>query len=305
MIGFQMHTKFPDFLTPNVFSFELLGFNFALTWYALSYIFGIIFAWYILASISKKSHLWTNNNSPLTPKNIEDLMTFLILGIIIGGRLGYVIFYNPAFYLDHPIKILYLWEGGMSFHGGFIGVVLGALYFSLKNKISLSSMGDIVALSTPPGLFLGRLANFINQELWGRPTTMSVGIEFTKPPASICPTSWQDDTCLRHPSQLYEACLEGLFLGLLLLILVFLFDALKSPGRIMGVFFMGYGLARIFVELFREADPQYISIENPLGYIILLPGNTGLSMGQSLSLPMVITGLIFLLWSFRKNRTQL
>ena len=299
-----MYARFPDFLTPYLFSFEFLGFHFALTWYALSYIVGIICAWYLLVLITKKHRLWANDESPFTPQNVEDLMTYLILGIILGGRLGYVIFYNPHFYFNHPIKVLYLWEGGMSFHGGFLGVVLGALYFALKNKKPLLAMGDIIAVSTPPGLFLGRLANFINQELWGRPTNSVLGIEFTKPPASICPESWIYDICTRHPSQLYEASLEGLMLGTSLLLLVFLFNALKSPGRTMGLFFFGYGAARILVELFREADLQYVSIENPLGYIIFLPGGTGLSMGQSLSLPMVIVGLVFFLLSFRKVRTN-
>jgi len=189
----------------------------------------------------------------------------------------------------------------MSFHGGFIGVVIGALYFAIKNKKPLLAMGDIVALSTPPGLFLGRVANFINQELWGRPTTSVLGIEFSQPPASICPEKWPYDLCLRHPSQLYEASLEGLILAFLLLLLVFFFNALKSPGRIMGVFFLAYGVARIFVELFREADFQYVSMENPFGHVIFLPWNTGLSMGQSLSLPMVLAGLFFLLYSFKKS----
>ena len=295
-----MYASFPDFLTPNLFSFELFGFHFALTWYALSYITGIICAWYILTLISKKHRLWVSDKSPFTPQNIENLTTYLILGIIVGGRLGYVIFYNPQFYFNNPFKILYLWEGGMSFHGGFLGVVLGALFFSIKNNKPLLAMGDIIAASTPPGLFLGRLANFTNQELWGKPTTSALGIEFTKPPASICPETWLHDICTRHPSQLYEAGLEGLLLGILLLLLIFLFDALKSPGRIMGLFFFGYGTARIFVELFREADLQYVSTENPLGYIIFLPGSTGLSMGQILSLPMVIAGLILFLLSFRK-----
>ena len=184
---------------------------------------------------------------------------------------------------------------------GFIGVVIGALYFAIKNKKPLLAMGDVVALSTPPGLFLGRVANFINQELWGRPTTSVLGIEFSQPPASICPEKWPYDLCLRHPSQLYEASLEGLILTFLLLLLVFFFNALKSPGRIMGVFFLTYGIARIFVEFFREADFQYVSTENPFGYVIFLPWNTGLSMGQSLSLPMVLAGLFFLLYSFKKS----
>ena len=295
-----MYFRFPEFMTPYVFSLEIFGFNFALTWYALSYIIGIICAWYILNLISKKPHLWSNNKSPLTPTSVEDLTTYLILGIILGGRLGYVIFYNPYYYLSNPINVLYLWEGGMSFHGGFLGVVLGALYFALKRNKSPLGMGDIIALSTPPGLLLGRLANFINQELWGRPTLSVFGIEFIRPPASICPNSWPYDICIRHPSQLYEAVLEGLLIGIILFVLVFFFNALKSPGRVMGVFFFGYGAARIFVEIFREPDSQYVSIDNPLGYILFLPGNMGLTMGQSLSIPMVAAGIFFVLMSYKR-----
>ena len=294
-----MYIRFPDFLNPNVFTLNIFGLNFSLTWYSLSYIFGIICAWYLIALITKKKSLW-DGESPLSSQNIEDLMTYLILGIILGGRLGYVFFYNPEFYLNAPIKVLYLWEGGMSFHGGFLGVITGALYYSLKNKKSLLSMGDIIAVSTPPGLFLGRLANFINQELWGKPTTSSLGIEFTNPPASICPDNWMFEKCIRHPSQLYEAVLEGLILGILLLLLVNKFKSLKFPGRVMGVFFFGYGCARIFIEYFREADAQYITLNNPYGYIINISEDYGLSMGQLLSLPMLIAGLFFIIISFKK-----
>ena len=293
-----MHLRFPEFLKPNAFSFEIFNFSLSLTWYSLSYIFGIICAWYLIYSIAKKQSLWPDR-SPLNTQNVEDLMTYLILGIILGGRIGYVLFYNPEFYLNSPIQILYIWEGGMSFHGGFIGVVLGALYYSIRNTKSILPMGDIIAVSTPPGLFLGRLANFINQELWGKPTTNFLGMEFTKPPANICPETWKLENCIRHPSQLYEALLEGLLLGILLLAMVYIFKSLKYPGRIMGTFFFGYGLARIFVEIFREADPQYITAENANGYVLILTKDFGFSMGQSLSLPMLIIGLIFIILSFQ------
>ena len=208
-----MYFRFPDFLKPNAFSFEIFNFSLAISWYSLSYIFGIICAWYIIYALAKKETLWPEK-SPLKTQNVEDLMTYLILGIILGGRMGYVLFYNPEFYLNSPIRILYLWEGGMSFHGGFLGVVFGALYYSIRNRKSILPMGDIIAVSTPPGLFLGRLANFINQELWGKPTTYFLGMEFTKPPANICPKTWELENCIRHPSQLYEALLEGILLGI-------------------------------------------------------------------------------------------
>ncbi len=166
-------------------------------------------------------------------------------------------------------------------------------------------MGDIIAVSTPPGLFLGRLANFINQELWGKPTTYFLGMEFTKPPANICPKSWELEICIRHPSQLYEALLEGLLLGILLLVLVYIFKLLKYPGRIMGTFFFGYGLARIFVEFFREADPQYISAENPNGYIFMISKDFGFSMGQTLSFPMLIIGISFIMLSLKKIKKRI
>tara|TARA_A100001011_G_C14093579_1_gene749683 strand:- start:31 stop:933 length:903 start_codon:yes stop_codon:yes gene_type:complete len=299
-----MHFRFPDFLKPNAFTFEILDFNLSITWYSLSYILGIICAWFLIYYIAKKKSLW-NGESPLSTQNIEDLMTYLILGIILGGRMGYVLFYNPEFYWSSPIRVLYLWEGGMSFHGGFLGVMLGGLYYSIRNKKPLLSMGDIIAVSTPPGLLLGRLANFTNQELWGKPTTYFLGIEFTKPPASICPETWELENCIRHPSQLYEALLEGLLLGIILLVLVFIFKFLKYKGRIMGIFLFGYGCARIFVEFYREADPQYITVENYNGYIIKLTEDLGFSMGQTLSIPMLLVGIIFIIFSLKKPTSRI
>ena len=296
--------RFPDFIKPNIFDFELFGVTFALTWYALSYILGIAIAWFILLRLIGKQNLWRSNKSPFTPKNIDDLATFLILGIIVGGRLGYVIFYNPSFYFNNPMKILFLWEGGMSFHGGFLGVVFGGLYFSIKNKISVLSMGDLIATSTPPGLFLGRLANFANQELWGKPTESVLGVQFTIQPAKLCPHLSPQDVCLRHPSQLYEAAMEGAILALVLLFFVFRLEAFKNPGRTMGIFFLGYGSARIIVEIFRQPDSQYVTADNPAGYVIDLPFELGLSMGQSLSVPMVIIGSYFILNSLKFRSTS-
>ena len=299
-----MYYRFPDFLHPDALSFEILGIPFSLTWYSLSYIFGIVCAWYLIFIITKTKSLWEEKTF-LNSQNIEDLMTYLTLGIILGGRLGYVIIYNPEFYWNSPIRIFYLWEGGMSFHGGFVGVIIGALYFSIRNNKSILSMGDIIAASTPPGLFLGRLANFINQELWGKPTTFFLGIEFTKPPASICPETWNLEFCIRHPSQLYEALLEGLLLGIILLILVFVFKSIKHPGRTMGVFFCGYSFARIFVEFYRESDPQYIYNENPNGFVIWISKDFGFTMGQSLSIPMFIIGLILIVMSLKKSNLKI
>ena len=230
-----MYLRFPDFLNPNALSFRIFDINLSLTWYSLSYIFGIICAWYLIYSLTKKQSLW-REKSPFNTKDVEDLMTYLILGIILGGRMGYVLFYNPSFYISSPISILYLWEGGMSFHGGFIGVVLGAMYYCIRNKISILPMGDIIAVSTPPGLFLGRLANFVNQELWGKPTTFFLGMEFTKFPANICPKNWESEICIRHPSQLYEAALEGFLLFTLLGALAFFSKVRHCAGILTSLF---------------------------------------------------------------------
>ena len=271
-----MYLRFPDFLNPNALSFRIFDINLSLTWYSLSYIFGIICAWYLIYSLTKKQSLW-HEKSPLNTKDVEDLMTYLILGIILGGRMGYVLFYNPSFYISSPISIFYLWEGGMSFHGGFIGVVLGALYYCIRNKISILPMGDIIAVSTPPGLFLGRLANFVNQELWGKPTTFFLGMEFTKFPANICPKNWESEICIRHPSQLYESFGEG---PLLFLILFYISKLTLRPGIVSASFLIGYGLIRSIIEVFRQPD----------AHIGFLAGES-LTLGQLLSLPMIICGL--------------
>ncbi len=219
-------------------------------------------------------------------------MTYIILGIILGGRLGYVCFYQPVYFLNHPLEIFQIWTGGMSFHGGFLGVMLATLLFSWKNSIPILTVGDIVAVSTPPGIFLGRIANFINGELWGKPTTSSLGIVFPSAEARKCPIDWRTE-CARHPSQLYEAVSEGLILWLFMLIIVFYLKGFKRPGLMIGTFLSGYGISRLIVEIFREADRQFVSPENPYGYIIFVSQNFGISMGQLLSIPMIITGAIF------------
>lgn len=295
--------KFPEFINENIFTLELGGFVFSLTWYSLSYIIGLLVAWKLMMIISSTNKLWSNNTPVIKPEKIEELMTVMILGVILGGRLGYIFFYNLEYYITNPIKIFYVWEGGMSFHGGFMGVILGGLYYSKRNSISPFSLGDLIAISSPPGLFLGRIANFINQELWGRPTTSQLGVVFSKAEALICPPSWEH-TCARHPSQLYEASLEGLLLGVVMMIVVVFFNGLKVPGRMISVFLIGYGLSRIFVEYFREADVQYISNENPDGYILTLTDTLGFTMGQSLSIPMVVVGLILLIRSMIKKPIQ-
>ncbi|SEP81095.1 prolipoprotein diacylglyceryl transferase [Thalassovita taeanensis] len=296
----QAMIPFPD-ISPEIFSIPLFGFEFALRWYALAYIAGILIGWRIVVAAVKRPNLWPNDRAPMTPAQVEDLLSWVILGIILGGRLGFVLFYKPGYYLRNPTEIPMVWQGGMSFHGGFLGVVLVALVFTARHKIPRLSAGDALALAVPTGLMLGRIANFINAELWGRPTTLPWGVAFPGASAQTC--EGVIGLCARHPSQLYEAALEGLVLGLLLLWLAFRRGALKIPGQVMGLFVIGYGIARFIVEFFRQADDQFISLDNPMGYVVHL-GPAGVTMGQLLSLPMILLGLAIVLYARRYAQTR-
>ncbi|MBA85659.1 prolipoprotein diacylglyceryl transferase [Thalassobius sp. S69A] len=277
---------FPQ-ISPEIFSISLFGIDFALRWYALAYIAGILIGWRLVLSAIRRPALW-RDGPPMTAAQVEDLLTWMILGIILGGRLGFVLFYRPGYYLDHPAEILQIWSGGMSFHGGFLGVVIAALIFTKRHNIPRLPTADLLALAVPIGLMLGRIANFINAELWGRPTDLPWGVVFPGASAQAC--EGVVGLCARHPSQLYEAFLEGVVLASVLLWLAFRSGALKKPGLLLGVFLTGYGLARVIVEHFRQADDQFITLENPMGHILRL-GEWGLTMGQLLSLPMVAVGL--------------
>jgi len=291
---------FPEGIQPDIFTINLGGFKFTLYWYALAYVVGIIAWWKIAAVALKKNYLWPNNVTPLNPTKLEDLVTYLVLGIILGGRLGYVIFYHPSYYFKNPMEILFVWQGGMSFHGGLLGVSLAGFIFFWRNSVAIRSGADLLALGSPVGLFLGRLANFINDELWGRVTDVPWGIIVKSPEASkVCDELMSP--CVRHASQIYEAILEGLILFVILIYLAFKKEMLKHPGFIAGIFFTGYGLSRCFVELFRQPDEQFQTSSNPLGFFIQI-GDYGLTMGQMLSFPMVILGLLMCLTSMR-NRT--
>ena len=278
---------FPD-ISPEIFSVTVFGIDLALRWYALAYIVGILLGWRLVVKAVKTPRLWNDQQPAMQPAQIEDLLTWVIAGVILGGRLGYVLFYQPAYYLQNPSEILAVWQGGMSFHGGLLGVILAGLIYTWRHQIARMSAADIMALGVPPGLLLGRLANFINAELWGRPTDMPWGVAFPTQAAQDCPGVV--GLCARHPSQLYEAGLEGLLLGAVLIVLVWVKDALKKPGLVAGVFFAGYGLSRFAVEFFRQPDAQFISPDNPLGLAWHL-GGWGLTMGQILSLPMIALGL--------------
>ena len=271
---------FPQ-IDPALFTISLGGFEFSLRWYALAYIGGLLLGWRLMVRLMRRPGLWPANKAPMTPAQPEELLTWMILGVILGGRLGYVIFYQPGYFLDHPGEILRVWEGGMSFHGGFIGVIVNLILYARARDMPLLQAGDAVALAAPAGLLFGRLANFINGELWGRVTDV--------PWAMVFPGAGPEP---RHPSQLYEAGLEGLLLGAVMWGLALRRGWLKRPGSVIGVFFIGYGLARSVVEIFRQWDPQ-------LGYMIEI-GSGGLTMGQMLSLPMVAIGLGFI-WNARRR----
>ena len=287
----QAVLSFPD-LSPELFSVTLFGMEFALRWYALAYIAGIVIAWRLAVMAVRRTALWPGENPPMRPEQIEDLLTWIILGVILGGRLGFVLFYQPGYYLANPGQILQVWNGGMAFHGGLLGVVIGSWIYAIRHDIPKLQLADLVACTVPPGLLLGRLSNFVNAELWGRPSDLPWAVVFPGNAAQDCPGVLT--LCARHPSQLYEAALEGLLLGALLLWLAWRRGAFKRPGVILGTFLAGYGAARFFVEFFRQPDAQFVSPGNPLGLAWHI-GGYGLTMGQLLSLPMIMLGVFFIL----------
>ena len=283
----QSMISFPD-ISPEIFSISIFGFDLALRWYALAYIVGIVIGWRLVVMTVKSARLWPNKTPVMTAAQIEDMLTWIILGVLLGGRIGYVLFYQPDIYLQNPLAILAIWEGGMAFHGGLLGVIVAAWIYTGRQNINRLSAADAIALGVPPGLLLGRLANFINAELWGRPTDLPWAVAFPGYAAQDCPGVI--GLCTRHPSQLYEALLEGLVLLCLLLWMAWRRDAYKRPGLLSGTFFAGYGLARFVVEFVRQPDAQFISENNPLGLAWHVTGY-GLTMGQLLSLPMIVLGL--------------
>ena len=287
---------FPD-ISPVLVEIPLGFTTLPIRWYALAYIAGIYLGYLLARRTVRRVALWRNDTPPLSAEKLEEFLTWLILGIILGGRMGYVLFYGEGQFLDDPLSILRVWEGGMSFHGGFLGVVIAAWIFAARNAVPKLSLADLLAIGTPMGLFFGRVANFINAELWGRPTDMPWGVIFPGGAAQDCPGV--TGLCARHPSQVYEAALEGVVLGILLIWLAYRRDWLKAPGRICGVFLAGYGLSRFIVEFFREADAQFMTPENPIGFAVQL-GEFGMTMGQLLSLPMIAVGLILMALAGRR-----
>ena len=245
---------------------------FAIRWYALAYIATILLGWRYAVSLVRNRRLWTHRPPPANAENIDDLILWLTAGVIVGGRLGYILFYDRSLIWPHPIDMLKTWNGGMSFHGGALGVVIAGYLFARYKKIDPLRLGDIIVAAEPIGGFLVRLANFINGELWGRPTEVPWGMVF--PGAGPLP---------RHPSQLYEAALEGIVLFLVLRWATHRKMWLNRRGVVLGLFLTGYGLIRIALENFRQPDAQMPDF--PLG----------LTMGMMLSTPMVLLGL-FLIW---------
>ena len=263
---------FPDF-DPVIFQ---IG-PFALRWYALAYVAGIALGWWYGVRLIKSQAIWRGGTAPINQTQADDLILWITLGIILGGRLGYVLFYRPDLIWRNPLEVLQIWQGGMSFHGGALGVILAVTVYAKLQKIDLLRLGDLVAPCVPFGLFFGRIANFINGELWGRPTEAPWGVIF--PTGGPFP---------RHPSQLYEAVLEGIVLFIILRWATHGAKLLPRPGMVAGLFLSFYAVFRIGVEFVREPD----------FHMPLFP--LGLSMGMILSLPMLAAGL-FLIWRARRT----
>jgi phosphatidylglycerol:prolipoprotein diacylglycerol transferase len=260
-----------------------LGF-FDLRWYSLAYLAGIFIGYWYLLKLLKQP------GAPMARRHADDLVFYAALGIILGGRIGYVLFYNLPYYAAHPIDVLKLWDGGMSFHGGLIGTVIGILYLSWKQKLPALRIHDYVACVAPIGLFFGRLANFVNHELWGAPTNLPWAIRFPEYNELLHQTVLGPP---RHPSQLYEAFLEGIVLFAILAWMFWKTQARYQPGKLVGTFGFFYGLFRFLVEFVREPDPQLTAFTQA----------TGLHMGQWLSLPLIIGGA-WLMWTARGRRER-
>jgi phosphatidylglycerol:prolipoprotein diacylglycerol transferase len=250
---------------------------FAVHWYALAYIVGIFLGWWYAKRLVANRALWGAGGPPMQPTDIDDFVVWAALGIVLGGRLGYVLFYDLPRFAAHPAEIFAVWNGGMSFHGGFLGTVLAMVLFARRRRIPVWSLIDAIAPSVTFGLFLGRLANFVNGELWGRVSDV--------PWAFVFPLA---DDAPRHPSQLYEAALEGIALFVLLRLLTHRYQRLAHPGYVSGAFAAGYGVARTLAEFFREPDVQ-------IGYLA-----GGLTMGMLLSIPMIVVGIGLMIWAARR-----
>ena len=279
----------------SMFGMELGPFS--LRWYALAYIAGLLLGRVYVNRMLLAKARWPIGKPPVPVEETENLLIWMTLGVVLGGRLGYVLFYSPHLFTE-PASVFAMWKGGMSFHGGMLGVVISVILYAQRHKVSLLSLGDAIAIAAPIGLFFGRLANFINGELWGRVSEVPWAIVFpqvewyARAYPELAATIGQG----RHPSQLYEAVLEGLVLFLVLAHLAWRTDALKRPGTLIGTFLVGYGLARAGCEFFRMPD---VGIGFDLAF-----GSSGISRGQLLCLPMIIAGLLFLKYARRAQSTE-
>lgn len=254
---------------------------FMIRFYALAYLLGVLIgAAYGMLLLGRKT-LWANNAPPFKPAEIWDFAFWAVIGIVVGGRLGYVLFYNLPVYMENPLEILFLWDGGMSFHGGLAGIMLAMVFFVRARGGNILSGLDLLGAIGTIGLFLGRVANFINGELYGAPTSLPWGMIFPTDP----------DQLPRHPSQLYEALLEGVVLFIIIRVVTHVFYGLRRPGLVAGIFGVGYAASRILVEFFRLPDVQ-------LGYLY----GGWLTMGQVLSLPILLAGLGLIVYAMRKTR---
>ncbi len=279
MIDLINAIPFPDWISPDVIS---IG-NFGIKWYGLAYIAGLYGAYFYAASLVKKRDIWIASGATRQPELVptkimlQDLMFYCLIGIIVGGRLGYVALYSPSMFIEAPLDVFKVWQGGMAFHGGFLGVCAAVIYAHWRKKLGLARIADMAAVGAPLGLLAVRFfGNFFNQELYGRVTDVPWAFIFATAP----------DSQPRHPSQLYEAFLEGIVIFLVLRILCLKFKALTKPGLCAGMFVFLYGVFRFFIEFFREPDATQFG---------------ALTRGMTYSLPMIVIGLAVVIWAVRRS----
>lgn len=252
----------------------------SIKWYGLAYMAGLLLGWQYIRRLVSTPRLWHAGIAPIDVNRVDDLLLFITVGVILGGRLGQVLLYDPEYYFSHPSEILAVWKGGMSFHGALVASGLLILLFARHYKVAARSIMDLCCAAVPIGIFFGRIANFINSEHWGRPTEAAIGMVF--PNGGAVP---------RHPSQLYEAALEGLVMFVIIRIATHYLLALKKPGLVTGIWLTWYALARGFCEIFREPEPDHILNIGPF------------TAGQVYCLPMLLIGL-YLIWRAREPDTR-
>jgi phosphatidylglycerol:prolipoprotein diacylglycerol transferase len=274
---------FPS-IDPVAFS---IGGYFTVKWYGLAYLTGLVLGWVYIRNIVRQPALWAGGSAPFPVEKVDDLLLYMTAGVILGGRLGSVLLYEPGHYLRHPLDVLMIWKGGMAFHGALLGCGAAIFLFARSIGANAWSVMDACAAAVPIGLLFGRLANFVNGELFGRPSSVPWAMVF--PDAARMPEHLAVEPTPRHPSQLYEAALEGLVLFLVLRVLTHQRGALQSPGLVTGVFLSGYGLARSFCEIFRQPDPLHAFTIGPL------------TPGITYSIPMILLGL----WLIARARGKL